>query len=95
MRRVLISFLKCHVPRWEAMFSDCAAGGFRLDVKNKCLHRKGGCVLEQAAQRSAGVAILEVFKRCADAVLRDVILWWTCARWVAELNDSECLFQPS
>lgn len=44
-----------------------------LDIKKKFLHRKCWQALEEAAEGSGGVTILEVFEVCVDGVRRDMI----------------------
>lgn len=54
------------------MTSRSARGGLRVDIKKKNLHWKHGQA-EQAAQEVVEPLYLEVFKRCVDIALGDMI----------------------
>lgn len=49
----------------------------QVELQEEFLHRKGGQVLEQAAQVSKGISIHVVIrKRRTDKTLRDMVWYW-------------------
>lgn len=50
-------------------------GKFRLHIRKKSLHQKGGQVLEKADEVYGEIIIPEVFKVYLDMALRDIVYW--------------------
>lgn len=66
---VLVSWCRCTKRKGNTW----CFGGFRLTIWKKNIFRKSGEILAQAAQGGAGVTTLEMFKKCREVALWDMV----------------------
>ena len=66
----------------------------QVGYQEKCLLRRRGEALAQAAQGVAESPSLKVFKKCGDATLRDMVSEHGGGGLMVEPDDLSSLFQP-